>query len=86
MQAVSFPECGRTEIIDILRPVLHEPGDAIVLVTTAAIGPLDIEHFLSVSADRVVPGGEFEGLVVETSEDVEIIKLYDLVTNTVQHV
>jgi threonine dehydrogenase-like Zn-dependent dehydrogenase len=86
MQAVSFPGYARTEIIEIPRPSLREPGDAIVLVTTAAIGPWDVERFLSVGADRVVPGGEFAGIVVETGAAVSSIALDDLVANTVQHV
>jgi threonine dehydrogenase-like Zn-dependent dehydrogenase len=86
MQAVSFPGYGRAEIIEIPRPSLREPGDAIVLVTTAAIGPWDVERFLSVGAERVVPGGEFAGIVVETGADVKSVALDDLVANTVQHV
>ncbi len=86
MQAVSFPGYGRVEIIDIPRPSLREPEDAIILVTTAAIGPWDIERFLSVGEDRVVPGGEFAGLVVEIGANVATVELDDLVCNTVNHV
>ncbi len=85
MQAVSFPSYGRTEIIEIPRPALRTSTDAIVLVTTAAIGPWDVERFLSVGAEHVIPGGEFAGLVVETGEDVSSIELDDLVSNTVNH-
>jgi threonine dehydrogenase-like Zn-dependent dehydrogenase len=85
MQALSFPGYGRVEIIEIPRPALREPTDAIVLVTTAAIGPWDIERFLSVGEDGVVPGGEFAGLVVETGSDVSMVELDDLVSNTVHH-
>ncbi|MDG0866009.1 alcohol dehydrogenase catalytic domain-containing protein [Candidatus Lucifugimonas marina] len=86
MQAVSFPGYRRAELIDIPRPTLRDPGDAIVLVTTAAIGPWDVERFLSVGSERIVPGGEFAGLVVETGEDVAKVELDDLVTNTVCHI
>lgn len=86
MQSVTFSGYGRTEIIETPRPSLRHPGDAIVLVTTAAIGPWDIERFLSVGSDQTIPGGEFAGLVVETGEDVETIALDDLVCNTVRHV
>ncbi len=86
MQALSFPSYGRVEIIEIPRPALREPSDAIVLVTTAAIGPWDIQRFFSASQDNVVPGGEFAGLVVETGADVTAVVLDDLVTNTVHHV
>jgi threonine dehydrogenase-like Zn-dependent dehydrogenase len=85
MQALSFPAYGRVEIIEIPRPTLRDPGDAIVLVTTTAIGPWDIDRFLSVGEDQVIPGGEFAGLVVETGEDISTIDLDDLVANTVHH-
>ncbi|MGY8880226.1 MAG: alcohol dehydrogenase catalytic domain-containing protein, partial [Dehalococcoidia bacterium] len=85
MQALSFPGYGRVEIIEIPRPALREPTDAIVLVTTAAIGPWDIERFFSVGQESVVPGGEFAGLVVETGSEVTTVELDDLVSNTVRH-
>ena len=90
MQAVVFTGQGRAEIIELPRPALRDPSDAIVLVTTAAIGPWDIDSFLNASAGvtnpGVVPGGEFAGLVVETGADVSLIDIDDLVANTVQHV
>ncbi|HIF71403.1 MAG TPA: hypothetical protein EYQ61_02400 [Dehalococcoidia bacterium] len=85
MQAVSFPGYRRVEIIDVPRPALRDPGDAIVLVTTAAIGPWDIERYLSVGAEAVVPGGEFAGLIVEVGEEVSTADLDDLVANTVHY-
>ncbi|MBT4143191.1 MAG: hypothetical protein HOE50_08635 [Chloroflexi bacterium] len=85
MQALSFPGYGRVEIIEIPRPGLRETTDAIVLVTTASIGPWDIEHFFSAGEEAVVPGGEFAGIVVETGSDVSRIDLDDLVSNTVRH-
>jgi threonine dehydrogenase-like Zn-dependent dehydrogenase len=88
MQAVVFPGRGRAEIIELPRPALQDPGDAIVLVTTAAIGPWDVDSFLGAgsTAHKTTPGGEFAGMVVETGGDVSLIELDDLVTNTVQHV
>jgi threonine dehydrogenase-like Zn-dependent dehydrogenase len=85
MQALSFPSYGRVEIVELPRPALRDPGDVIVLVTTTAIGPWDVERFLSVGEDSVVPGGEFAGIVVETGADVSTIELDDLVTNTTCH-
>jgi threonine dehydrogenase-like Zn-dependent dehydrogenase len=85
MQALSFPSYGRVEIIELPRPALRDPGDAIVLVTTAAIGPWDVEHFLGVGGDSVVPGGEFAGIVVETGANVSTLELDDLVANTTCH-
>ena len=88
MQAVAFPGNGRAEIIELPRPAPRDPGDAIVLVTTAAIGPWDVDSFLGAgsTAHKTTPGGEFAGIVVETGGDVSLIELDDLVTNTVQHV
>ena len=91
MQAVIFPGYGRTELVELPRPALQGRGDAIVLVTTAAIGPWDIVRFLGTNKsgterNDAIPGGEFAGIVVETGEDVSAIELDDLVTNTVQHV
>jgi threonine dehydrogenase-like Zn-dependent dehydrogenase len=101
MQAVVFPGYGRTEIVELPRPALQGRGDAIVLVTTAAIGPWDIDRFLGQNANGAtengatengatengaIPGGEFAGIVVETGEDVSLIELDDLVANTVQRV
>ena len=85
MQALSFPSYARVEIIELPRPALLDAGDAIVLVTTAAIGPWDVERFLSVGGDSVVPGGEFTGIVVETGADVSTVELDDLVANTTYH-
>lgn len=85
MQALSFPSYGRVEIIELPRPTLRDPGDAVVLVTTAAIGPWDVERFLSVGGDSVVPGGEFAGIVVETGANVTTLELDDLVANTTCH-
>lgn len=85
MQALSFPSHGRVEIIELPRPSLREPADAIVLVTTAAIGPWDVESFLGVVGSNVVPGGEFAGIVVETGADVSTVELDDLVVNTTSH-
>ena len=88
MQAVAFPRNGRAEIIELPRPAPRDPGDAIVLVTTAAIGPWDVDSFLGAgsTAHKTTPGGEFAGIVVETGGDVSLIELDDLVTNTIQHV
>lgn len=88
MQTVAFPGNGRAEIIELPRPAPRDPGDAIVLVTTAAIGPWDVDSFLGAgsTAHKTTPGGEFAGIVVETGGDVSLIELDDLVTNTIQHV
>ena len=86
MQAITFTDYKQTEIIEIPRPALRDPSDAIVLVTTTAIGPWDIQAFLNTNRNELTPGGEFAGIVVETGEAVSHIEIDDLVANTVQHV
>ena len=86
MQAITFTGYGQTAITEIPRPALRDPLDAIVLVTTTAIGPWDIQGFLSTNRSTLIPGGEFAGIVVETGEAVSHVEIDDLVVNTVQHV
>jgi len=88
MQAVVFTGHGRTKIIELPRPALQDPGDAIVLITTAAIGPWDVDRFLGTNTGNhdLTPGGEFAGIVVETGEGVSLIEIDDLVVNTVRHI
>jgi threonine dehydrogenase-like Zn-dependent dehydrogenase len=86
MQAITFTGYKQTEIIEMPRPALRNPSDAIVLVTTTAIGPWDIQAFLNTNRNELTPGGEFAGIVVETGEAVSHIEIDDLVANTVQHV
>ncbi|SVA61626.1 uncharacterized protein METZ01_LOCUS114480, partial [marine metagenome] len=86
MQAITFTGYRQTEIIEIPRPTLRDPSDAIVLVTTTAIGPWDIQGFLNTNRNEFTPGGEFAGIVVETGEAVSHVEIDDLVANTVQHV
>ncbi len=86
MQAITFTGYGQTAITEIPRPALRDPLDAIVLVTTTAIGPWDIQGFLNTNRNEFTPGGEFTGIIVETGEAVSHIEIDDLVANTVQHV
>ena len=86
MQAITFTGYKQTEIIEMPRPALRDSSDAIVLVTTTAIGPWDIQAFLNTNRNELTPGGEFAGIVVETGEAVSHIEIDDLVANTVQHV
>lgn len=87
MLAVTLPGLNRAELIEIPRPTLRDPGDAIVLVTTTAIGPWDVARFVGDNTENTggIPGGEFAGIVVETGEDVSLIDIDDLVANTVEH-
>tara|TARA_Y100000588_G_C14235728_1_gene917213 strand:+ start:818 stop:1783 length:966 start_codon:yes stop_codon:yes gene_type:complete len=86
MQAITFTGYKQTEIIEIPRPALRDPSDAIVLVTTTAISPWDIQAFLSTNRSEFTPGGEFAGIVVETGEAVSRVEIDDLVVNTMQHI
>ena len=86
MQAITFTGYKQTEIIEMPRPALRNPSDAIVLVTTTAIGPWDIQAFLNTNRNELTPGGEFAGIVVETGAAASHIEIDDLVANTVQHV
>ena len=86
MQSITFTGYGQTEIVETPRPTLRDPSDAIVLVTTTAIGPWDIQAFLNTNLNEFTPGGEFAGIVVETGEAVSHVEIDDLVANTVQHV
>ena len=78
MLAVTFPAPGRAELIETPRPALLGPEDAIVLVTTTAIGPWDVAQFLrenpNPDRDTNTPGGEFAGIVVETGENISEIE------------
>ena len=67
MQAITFTGYKQTEIIEMPRPALRDSSDAIVLVTTTAIGPWDIQAFLNTNRNEFTPGGEFAGIVVELS-------------------
>lgn len=84
MLAVGFTSYGNVELQDVPRPSLREDTDAIVLVTTAAIGPWDIDRYESTSTAPVIPGGEFSGIIVEIGSKVANFELDDLVSNTVQ--
>ena len=86
MQSITFTGYRQTEIVEMPRPTLRDPSDAIVLVTTTAIGPWDIQAFLNTNLNGFTPGGEFAGIVVETGEAVSHVEIDDLVANTVQHV
>ena len=84
MLAVGFSSYGKVELQDVPRPALRKDTDAIVLVTTAAIGPWDVDRYESTSTSPVIPGGEFAGIIVEIGSKVLNFELDDLVSNTVQ--
>ncbi len=69
---------GRVELEDVPRPEPQESSDAIVMVTTAAIGHWEIEAVRQ-SETVSAPGTQFAGTVVETGTAVEQLALDDLV-------
>lgn len=78
MLAVSLAS-DSVELIDLPRPQIEDPGDAILLVTTAAIGPWEIEALRRGKNDGVTPGVQFCGTVVEAGDQVDSLDIDDLV-------
>ncbi len=70
---------GRVELIDLPRPVVEHPADAILLVTTSVIGPWEIDAARCQRAMEVVPGVQFAGTVVELGKAVTSVDIDDLV-------
>ena len=73
MKAVVFVERGRFEVQERPRPVIRDPRDAIVRVTTASICTSDL-HIRAGAVPRAVPGTivghEFVGVVEEVGDGV----------------
>lgn len=80
MLAVSI-NAGRVELVEVPRPELQDPADAIVMVTTAAIGHWEIGQARDEGSARS-PGAQFAGVVVETGETVSQVSIDDLVVAT----
>ena len=71
--AVRFPGPGRVEMTEAPRPSVTEPTDVVLLVTTAAISPLDVAAFRDGSPS--VPGHEFAGVVVEAAGRAGVVEV-----------
>jgi threonine dehydrogenase-like Zn-dependent dehydrogenase len=73
MRALVFKDFGTVELDDVPAPVIEEPGDAIVRVTTTAICGSDL-HVLNGRIPGMTPGStmghEFAGVVEEVSPEV----------------
>jgi threonine dehydrogenase-like Zn-dependent dehydrogenase len=73
MRALVFKDFGTVELVDIPKPVLEEPGDAIVRVTMTAICGSDL-HVVHGRIPGMSPGGilghEFVGIVESVSSAV----------------
>jgi hypothetical protein len=79
--AVSIRGPGLLEVVEVARPVVASPTDAVVMVSTAGLGPIDIERFRR-GDPGPTPGGEFCGTVVELGADVSSFDIDDLVFGT----
>lgn len=81
MLAVSLTQSG-AEMTELPRPVIESPNDAVLMVTTAAIGPWEIVASASGGNAGTVPGAQFVGVVVELGEAVMSVQIDDLVAAT----
>lgn len=86
MLAVSLnaadPGAPSVELTDLTRPVITQPTDVVLMVTTTAIGRWEIAQARNGNGDSPTPGAEFAGVVVETGEAVTNVNLDDLVVAT----
>jgi threonine dehydrogenase-like Zn-dependent dehydrogenase len=73
VRAVVFKDFGAVELLDVPKPVLEEPGDALVRVTTSAICGSDL-HVVHGRIPGMTPGGvlghEFVGVVEAVGQGV----------------
>ena len=87
MKAVVYVESGRFEMQDRPRPVIRDPRDAIVRVTTASICTSDL-HIRAGAVPRAVPGTvighEFVGVVEELGPGVQGFEVGDRVAVNVE--
>ena len=77
MKAVVFKEKGKIVMEERQKPVLQEPGDAVIRVTLSTICSSDI-HIKHGAVPRAVPGTilghEFVGIVEQTGDGVNHFK------------
>lgn len=87
MKAVVYVENGRFEVQDRSRPVIRDPRDAIVRVTTASICTSDL-HIRAGAVPRAVPGTvighEFVGVIEELGPGVRGFEVGDRVAVNVE--
>jgi threonine dehydrogenase-like Zn-dependent dehydrogenase len=67
------------EIAEVPRPEIVAPTDAVLMVTTTAIGPWDIAAAARAGNAVSTPGTQFVGIVVEIGEAVTSVNIDDLV-------
>ena len=87
MQAYTYIEHGRFELLDKPKPVLQEPRNAIVRVTLASICTSDL-HIKHGSVPRAIEGitvgHEMVGIVEAVGAEVRSVKVGDRVTVNVE--
>ena len=76
----------RVELVELPRPVVRRPADAVLMVTTSVIGPWEIELAARGGGPNgggeTTPGAQFAGIVVEVGEAVTAVDIDDLVVAT----
>jgi threonine dehydrogenase-like Zn-dependent dehydrogenase len=78
MLAVQITGPSQLTLVETARPELRGDGDAILMVTTSAIGPWDVSAYER-GAKGVAPGAQFVGIVVQTGSSVKSVGIDDLV-------
>ncbi len=82
MRALTFADIGRVEMAEVPRPVVEEPGDVVVRVTTTAICGSDL-HVVHGRIPGMTPGSvlghEFAGVVEEVGAGVRTLNPGDRV-------
>ncbi|MFA5891609.1 MAG: alcohol dehydrogenase catalytic domain-containing protein [Actinomycetota bacterium] len=85
MRAVKFEDVGQLSVGDYPDPVIQDPGDAIIRVTTAPICGSDL-HLLHGRIPGMRPGSvvghEFVGIVESVGPDVKKFKVGDRVVGS----
>ncbi len=81
MRATLIYGAGDIRVEDVPDPVIEEPTDALVRITTACICGSDLHPYGSMSAEKGPAriGHEFLGIVEDTGSDVTTVKRGDLV-------
>ena len=81
MRAALMYEAGDVRIEDVPDPVLKEPTDALVRITTACVCGSDLHpyHQMELAQEGTPMGHEFLGVVEETGPEVRGLKAGDFV-------
>ena len=81
MFALNITGSESVEMVERRNPRIVDDHEAIVRVTTTAIGPRDLARYAGNHLpDGTIPGAEFCGLVDEVGGEVSAVDLGDLVT------